>query len=252
MTCVRVFGNIIKLLSYPFHFVFPKLRFNIPSYSKAKLSNCSEKAIPRTIWQINFSSRSTLAVYANYLFNRLMSLQYDYKFMTNKEGDEFMRNNAPEEVYKAYSKLNDGAAKADLWRMVVLNKFGGIYMDIDATLVWPLESTISDDAESLFIRKNNKDDYTNYFLATTPNSAIFKETIRTIVTNINCTESQKSVYEATGPCVLTKVIGDKSVFWKKRNQVCIQGAFTNEYLQYMDKPGSKWTHKKPGEFINRD
>lgn len=32
----RLFGNIVKILSYPFHALFPKKRFTIPEYSPAK------------------------------------------------------------------------------------------------------------------------------------------------------------------------------------------------------------------------
>ncbi|MBF4217726.1 glycosyl transferase, partial [Vibrio anguillarum] len=35
---IRLTGNIFKILAYPFHWVFPKLRFTIPAYSPAKLA----------------------------------------------------------------------------------------------------------------------------------------------------------------------------------------------------------------------
>jgi mannosyltransferase OCH1-like enzyme len=31
--------------------------------------------------------------------------------------------------------------------------------------------------------------------------------------------------------------------------VCVQGSFTNEHFQYIDKPRGKWTHKKPEEIL---
>lgn len=35
----RLFGNIVKILSYPFHALFPKKRFTIPEYSPAKIQS---------------------------------------------------------------------------------------------------------------------------------------------------------------------------------------------------------------------
>lgn len=63
---IRLTGNLFKMLSYPFHWVFPKLRFTIPAYSPAKLKMRANATIPRTIWQTNFtdqaSSRFTLTI----------------------------------------------------------------------------------------------------------------------------------------------------------------------------------------------
>ncbi|MBF4232055.1 glycosyl transferase, partial [Vibrio anguillarum] len=52
---IRLTGNIFKILAYPVHWVFPKLRFTIPAYSPAKLARSNRSAIPRTIWQTNFT-----------------------------------------------------------------------------------------------------------------------------------------------------------------------------------------------------
>ena len=43
---------------------------------------------------------------------------------------EFIKNNFPEDVLRAYDYLIPGAYKADLWRYCILYKKGGIYLDI--------------------------------------------------------------------------------------------------------------------------
>jgi len=43
---------------------------------------------------------------------------------------EFIRDNFPEDVLRAYDLLIPGAYKADLWRYCILYKKGGIYLDI--------------------------------------------------------------------------------------------------------------------------
>lgn len=57
---IRLTGNLFKMLSYPFHWVFPKLRFTIPAYSPAKLKMRANATIPRTIWQTNFTDQASL------------------------------------------------------------------------------------------------------------------------------------------------------------------------------------------------
>ncbi|CAM3771132.1 Glycosyltransferase sugar-binding region containing DXD motif protein [Vibrio aerogenes CECT 7868] len=250
---IRLVGNLIKLLSYFFHFVFPKARFTIPEYSKAKIKKNKEQQITKLIWQTNYSNRCTLPVYINYLFNRLMSLDYDYRYVSTEEREAFMRDNAAPEVFQAYMKLNDGAAQADLWRVTTLYLHGGIYMDIDATLVWPLNKTLQGSNDSLFIKYKNNTEFTNFFLATAPDNPVYKSIIEKVVDNINHFDSMEnqSAFAVTGPLVVNEVLKDQEVLYKSRDHVCIQGTFTNEYFQYMDKPKGKWNHKKPGELLKK-
>ena len=44
----------------------------------------------------------------------------------------------------------------DVWRLAVLHKEGGVYMDIDATLVWPLKRLLSNVESCLFIKIKKK------------------------------------------------------------------------------------------------
>lgn len=126
----RLFGNIVKILSYPFHALFPKKRFTIPEYSPAKIQSSIPSKITKTIWQTNYSNKVTLPMYANYLFTRLMSLSYDYRYVSTEEREAYIKANADERTFNAYSKLTDGAAQADFWRIFTLLREGGIYIDI--------------------------------------------------------------------------------------------------------------------------
>ncbi|WED21983.1 glycosyl transferase [Vibrio sp. JC009] len=245
----RLFGNIFKMLSYPFHWILPKQRFAIPEYSKAKVVAATSTRIPKTIWQTNFSNQSTLPVYLNYLFNRFRSLDFDYRYVSTEEREEYIKQNASERVYNAYMQLKDGASQADFWRLITLNNEGGIYMDIDATLVRKLNKIIGpeDDAVYVTLKKNNH--YTNFFLASAPNNPVYKEAIDNIVKNIEDRRIDKGVYGMTGPGVLTEILETKDVKSFDRKYVCIQGAFTNEHFQYLDRPRTKWTHKKPEDLL---
>jgi mannosyltransferase OCH1-like enzyme len=246
----KIIGNICKMLSYPFHAIFPKKRFTIPLFSKAKITSNQGK-IPRIIWQTNYSNKSTLPVYLNYLFNRLMSLNYDYRYVSTEERLEYIKNNASAAVYESYLELNDGAAQADLWRLIVLNKEGGIYLDIDANLVWPLSKIINDNDQAVYIKIKNNSHYTNYFLASAPNNQELQEAINIITDKISKRDIEQGVYFMTGPGILNTVLEGKSVTSRSHRETCIQGSFTNEHFQYLDKPKGKWTHKKPTDLLKK-
>ncbi|TMX34666.1 glycosyltransferase [Vibrio sp. Hep-1b-8] len=245
----RLIGNVFKVLAYPFHWIFPNKRFAIPDFSKAKTIPSEKKQIPRKIWQTNYSNMSTMPMYMNYLYNRMMSMSFDYQYVSTEERDIYLKKHASPEVYQAYLKLNDGAAQADLWRLVVLNTEGGIYMDIDATLVWPLEKQLKDNCGAMYVSLKKNGHYTNYFIASAPNNPVLTEVINNIVDNINNHDGEKSVYATTGPWVLTQALEGKDVYSRERKYVCIQGSFTNEHFQYLDKPRGKWTHKSAKDII---
>ncbi|WP_421853326.1 glycosyltransferase family 32 protein [Marinomonas sp.] len=252
---IRLVGNLVKVVSYPFHFLMHDLRFTIPEFSKAKLKSKNASAIPKVIWQTNYSSRCTLPIYVNYLFNRLMSLDYDYRYVSTESRELYMKEYASSDAYYAYYaylKLNDGAAQADLWRMVNLYNNGGVYMDIDATLVWPISLILKEKYDALYIKyKKNDAEFTNFFLATTAKNTHYKSVINKIVFNINGYKGlkKKGVYNTTGPAVLNEILDGQEVHSLRRGYVCIQGAFTNEYFQYLDKPRGKWTHKHEDDVV---
>jgi len=246
----KLFGNITKvLISYPFHVFFPRKRFTIPVYSKAFFKG-KDQTIQKNIWQTNYSNKVSLPIYLNYLFNRLMSLSYNYHYVSTEDRLDFIKKNTNKNIVQAYERLNDGAAQADLWRLLALNYFGGIYMDIDAHLVFPLSGIIKNKDNELFISKNADNDYTNYFLAAKKNHPILSDAIDIILDNIN-SNKVIGVFSLTGPVPFSDAIvqSDQPVNRKLYRYVCIQGSFTNEYFQYIDKPRGKWTHKKPEEIL---
>lgn len=180
-------------------------------------------------------------MFLNFRHNRTLSKNFEYHYVSTEERELYLESHAPARVTAAYKRLTDGAAQADLWRLVVLYNEGGIYMDIDATLAHDLESIISG-KNQIFI--SNYNEFTNFFLATSPQNPIFNDFIWMVVDNIENYESG-SVYDTTGPGALKKVLDEHKIFdFIPHQLVGVQGAFTNEYFQYMDKPRSKWTYKK--------
>lgn len=244
---IKISANILKALAYPFHFILPKKRFTIPLISKAKINSNKQQKIPKIIWQTNYTNNVSLPVYLNYLFNRLMSLDYEYRYVSTEERLEFLEKNAPKELFDAFKKLTDGASQADVWRLFVLNHIGGIYMDIDAHLVWPLSKIIKPEDSEIFLR--NKKEITNYFIASDKNNPVLQKALDLIVDNINQEKIDGGVYQLTGPTVLNIAIGEKEVNQRFYRITCVQGSFTNEYFQYIDKPRGKWNYAKKEDLI---
>ncbi|EWG99635.1 glycosyl transferase [Halomonas sp. BC04] len=166
---IKLFANITKLLSYGFHFLFPRKRFTLPEQAAPLLKSRKTSAVPRILWQTNFTNKATLPVYLNYLFNRLMSPSFEYRFMITDARAAFIQENFSQEIFEAYSRLQVGAAQADFWRVLVLQKCGGVYLDIDAHVVWPLSRIVKPEMEELFIT-TKRGEISNYFIASKPDN----------------------------------------------------------------------------------
>lgn len=120
-------------------------------------------------------------------------------------------------------------------------------MDIDAHAVWPLSKMIKpEDSEIFLMTKHN---YSNYFIASSKNNPHLEKAIEIIVDNIEKKNIGNGVYDLTGPTALNKAIGDDIVNHRHNRITCVQGSFTNEYFQYIDKPRGKWTHAKKEDLL---
>lgn len=243
----RLLGNIVKISSYGFHALLPKKRFTIPEFSPAKCRSNKPSRINKTIWQTNYSNRVTLPVYCNYLFNRLLSLSYDYRYVSTEAREEYIKAHADARTFAAYSQLTDGAAQADFWRLFTLYHEGGIYMDIDGHLVWALSAIIGENDSEVVITRRDK--YTNFFLASEKGNPFLKETLDIIVDNIEQRRIDGGVFSLTGPTTLNQALEGKQINSRRDKLTCAQGTFTNEYFQYMDKKRGKWNHAKNEDLL---
>ncbi|MFV9972145.1 MAG: glycosyltransferase family 32 protein [Francisella endosymbiont of Hyalomma asiaticum] len=244
---IRILGNVVKLISVPFHKIFPNKRFTLPYHKKPLIKTNKQTKVPRIMWQTNFTNKVTLPLYVNYLFNRFMAPSYEYRFMDNMAAEKYIGENHPEAL-ESYQKLTVGAAKADLWRLLAIYKYGGIYIDIDGCLVTRPEKFLKNKDE-MFIKAKQLY-FTNYFFAAAPNNKKIKWYIDTVLKNIEGGRSDLGVWYLTGPGVMEKIMNDENTEWRHNRETCIHGAFTNDYFQYIDKPSSHWTKIANKDILN--
>ncbi len=236
---IKLFANLLKGLCYVFHFFFPNKRFTLPRHAKPLWRTKKHYAIPRKLWQTNYTNRVTLPVYLNYLFNRLLAYDFDHYFVITEERADFIRENFSKEIFEAYSRIQIGAAQADFWRLLVLYREGGVYMDIDAHLVWRLSAIVTPEKTELYLMNRAKD-LTNYFIASEKDNPNLKKMIDLVMKNIE-ENTLTNVFDLTGPGILNQVLDLKTAPTTYFRYTCNQGSFTNDYFQYVDKPEGKWT-----------
>lgn len=236
---IKLFANLTKLLCYGFHSLFPNKRFTLPKQAAPLLRSSKPALIARIVWQTNYTDRVTLPLYLNYLCNRLLAPRFEFRFMVTEDRAAFIQAHYSPEIFQNYSRLQIGAAQADFWRLLVLQKYGGVYLDIDAHFIWPAGDIIRPDYEELYVT-TRRGEISNYFIASKADNPHLAQMIELILQNIRENRSN-NVYELTGPGVFNQVLERDEVRTISYRHACNQGNFTNEYFQYIDKPEGKWT-----------
>jgi mannosyltransferase OCH1-like enzyme len=247
ISILQLFGNILKVVFFVHFKLFPNQRFLIPKYTKPIWKTKNNPTIPKKIWQTNYTNKVTFPVYFNYLWNRLMAPTFEYHYWIDNDRVSFINENFSSEIFDAFNKIQIGAAQADYWRILVLLKYGGIYLDNDAAFTFPPQTFLSSKDEELFI-KVKSNEITNYFLASKPNHPIFSAIAHQIKINID-ENKLTCVYNMTGPRVVDLIVKDLQLNIQQHRFVCKQGIFMRKSMQYPDNLKNCWTIEQKNKSI---
>ena len=161
--------------------------------------------IPKRIYQ-TWKTKNLPWGIKNVIKNMMdLNPSYSHYLYDDDEMDKFVIENYQGEIYEAYSMLNIGAAKADLWRYLILYKYGGIYLDIDAAILKPLDTLIRFDDTALITREMYEGLFNQWILIFKKGHLLLKEVISQCVANIK-NKSSNNILHLTGSTVFTRVI----------------------------------------------
>lgn len=185
--------------------------------------------IPKNIY-ITHETYEHLFNYENKIKKTMINNpNYKVIFYNKYNRNNFIKKYYPT-FYEYYSKINDnyGAMKADIFRVLILHKFGGVYIDIKSVLynIDPLFKkypnkdffTVSYNEELLFelIHKIFNCKYLNYFIATRANGKIItkiKDVMYKRLQNYYNNDNNNifkrgtiGVFYLTGPSLFTTII----------------------------------------------
>eukprot|EP01084_Bolivina_argentea_P204538 349315_1 len=176
----------------------------IPHYIAPRIVNKTHnQKIPKRIIQTWKTHNIDGQVLRKGIFSWInLNPDYEYYLFDNDEADEWIKLNYNHRIYSAYNTINPtiGAAKADLWRYLIINKLGGIYADIDTQCMEPLNNWIYNWDE--FIAGSGHDTPAQFALLSIKNHLILNETIKVVLNNIDKRKMGTYVGGITGPAAL--------------------------------------------------
>ena len=100
-----------------------------------------QQLIPRTIIQTNKSRRIGRRAWSNICSIFELNPGYSYRYYDDARCEALVREHFHPDVLRAFNSLRAGAAIADLWRYCALYVHGGVYLDLDAAIVGPLDAS---------------------------------------------------------------------------------------------------------------
>jgi len=134
-----------------------------------------------------------------------LNKDYDYFLFDDNDIEIFIKENYDSDTLKAFNMLNVGAAKADLWRYLILYKNGGIYLDIDSEIYSRLDNLIKKEDYAIISREGNYGLFVQWCLMFSPNHPILKICIDKCIDNI-LNKKTNNVLHLTGPQVYSDSI----------------------------------------------
>jgi mannosyltransferase OCH1-like enzyme len=191
----------------------------VKKHIKSNVNRQDIKSSSETVVRRAVQIFETLAV-PNFLIPSINSLilkhpNFDYYYSTKRDvivtlkqlskGDKFYAR-----IYSAYKKLIPGAYRADLWRLVYLYLYGGMYADIKMFFINSIDNIVPNLGERdmvLCFDRNGRDIY-NAFLYSKPDNKLFKILIKKICKNIETDYYGNDTLEITGPKMIKYVFDD--------------------------------------------
>jgi mannosyltransferase OCH1-like enzyme len=135
---------------------------------------------------------------------------YQIEYFDDRRMEQWIRDHAAERVKKCFFMISIGAMRADLWRYAILEKNGGIYLDVDSIITGCLDTLIRDTDTCVISRENCPGVFVQWMLIFAANHPILKRVIDMVCDRIEhhgtAPYTWEEVIATTGPRVFTYAV----------------------------------------------
>ena len=198
--------------------------------ARPKLENFDEcDTIPKIIHQTFYTRDLPDKLQANVDLIRHLNPEWEYRFYDDDDIAEFIQTHYPDKVWRYFERINPcyGAARADLFRYLLMYKIGGVYLDIKSVATRPIQLK-KDDRLLLSnwtrvsgefdwgghyeLRHIEAGEYQQWHIICAPGHPCIKAVIENVLANIDTYDpslhgtGKKGVLRVTGPVAYTLAI----------------------------------------------
>jgi mannosyltransferase OCH1-like enzyme len=164
--------------------------------------------IRKASWKYNDLPQAFKTIYYETLNN---NPEYTFKYFDDDNADQFIENNFPQFI-SYYRDLIPKAYKCDLFRLLAVYYFGGIYVDSAVQFLKPLNQIINDNDELILVKEDssmsgNIYDINNAFIAAKQKHPLILDIILSIIqTRLQIRSKGNSPLDIAGPNLIGKII----------------------------------------------
>jgi len=186
-------------------------------------------AIPKIIHQTFYTRDLPEKLVANVDQLRRLNPEWEYRFYDDNDIAAFIQTHYPAEVWRYFERIDPsyGAARADLFRYLLMYRMGGVYLDIKSVMTrpialrdddrlllsnWPKVSEGFDWGGHYELRHIAAGEYQQWHIVCAPGHPCMKAVIETVLANIDTYDpslhgvGKKGVLRVTGPIAYTTAI----------------------------------------------
>lgn len=218
--------NSIKTLK---RIVFPKL--NEGNTIKIGPPNFCIGGIPKQIHQTFYTKDLPSELKNNVEKLKRLNAGWEYKLYDDSDITDFIKKHYEPHVLEKFQRIDQkyGAARADLFRYLLIYKLGGFYLDIKASMDVPLDTVLRPDDEYILAQWNNNGqfkqwgthydlphveggEFQQWHIGAAPGHPFLKATIENVLANIEKYNpslhgiGKTGVIKVTGPVAYTASI----------------------------------------------
>lgn len=147
----------------------------------------SNKTIPKIIY---LTHKKTVPNYVLKNWKRL-NPEYEIKYYNDADIRNFLKKYYPKSYLDYFNMLDSnkgaGPIKADFWRVCILYKFGGIYVDADIEPIESIKTFLEKDTDFLTCVSDKFYDPNPHIIACKSNDILLKECLNIYETKFNTT-----------------------------------------------------------------
>ena len=170
------------------------------------LNKCSTDNIPKFIYKTAHFKFSDIPSKMLDAFNETLSYSPNYLiiYFDDNDCDNFIKEFYPQ-YFDDYNQVVPGAFRADIFRLLILYKYGGIYSDAGQVFLKNIDNILEKDNDLIIIGTNALGIF-NAFIASKPNNEIISNMIVQVMYNVHYRVYNNDLLDITGPLALSKAL----------------------------------------------
>ena len=134
----------------------------------------------------------------------LHSPDYLIIYFDDNDCDDFIREYFPQ-YFNDYNQVVPGAFRSDIFRLLILYQYGGIYSDAGQIFLKNIDEILEKNNDLIIVGTNALGIF-NAFIASKPNNEIISNMIVQVMYNVHYRVYNNDLLDITGPLALSKAL----------------------------------------------